>query len=98
MTKRELINALEATPVSDDTDVILFDWQKNLDSSDDDGSIEGMYADYEIELHNLNPTSEEIEDYRDRMDDENAELKPVITLNFDNYDEMEGQMKQMSER
>lgn len=85
MTKRELITQLEALNVSDDTNVIIFDWQKNID----DESTEGIYSDFEIEVHHTNPTAEEIEDYRERLGDETAELKPVITLNFDNYDEPE---------
>lgn len=86
MTKRELIDQLEALNLSDDTEVILFDWQKSLDNADDEGTLEGVYTDFEVIVENENPTPEQTEDYRIRVENDKAELTPVILLSFDNYD------------
>lgn len=87
ITKRQLIDMLENTPVSDDTEVILYDWQKNI--AIDQLNDEGIYPDFELEIINPNPTEQEHQEFRDAVSDPEAFLQTFIALQFDNYDEPE---------
>lgn len=82
MTKREVINALEASPLSDDAPVKIYDHRKNLTSDHGEGSSDGIY-DFEVGALNDNLTDEEIEEIRDEY---GIESIPFIVLVFDNPD------------
>lgn len=81
MTKRELINQLEALNVPDDTDVNIYDHMKNMGDDDGSGSSIGMYSEYTVGLMNDDLTQEEI----DNFEIEHGIIPGVfIVLVFDN--------------
>jgi|ERR1700761_216878 len=83
MTKREIINQLEALPVSDDTQVVIFDWRKNLGNDDGEGSREGWYEKLDIDLINHNLSDDEKIDH---FEITGFEPEVFITISFENND------------
>jgi hypothetical protein len=79
MKKEKLIEQLQMLP--DGVEVILFDWRKNLSEDSGDGSSAGIYPEFDVELHQLEP--DEAEFYKEQHDED---FKPFAALGFGNDD------------
>lgn len=78
MKKSELIAKLSAIP--GDPEVALFDHRMNLDNDYGDGSSEGIYNEFGVELINAELDPQDFEDMDTPMP------KPFIGLTFENPD------------
>jgi hypothetical protein len=90
MTRRELINKLEAMPVSDDARVWLWDIERDANQiSDGDSASTSMY-DFEIGVLNESLTEDEKEHYREAI---GIEPEPFIAITFSNpdYEDLEAE-------
>lgn len=86
MTKRELINKLEALPIGDDANIYVWDAERDAHQcGDGDAASTSMY-DFEVGILNDNLTEDEKEYHREII---GTEPKPFIIISFDNpdYDE-----------
>jgi hypothetical protein len=82
MKKEKLIEELQKLP--DGIEVVVFDWRKNLSEDDGDGSGAGIYPEFDVEFHQLEP--DEAEYFKERND---KDFVPFISLGFksDDYDD-----------
>lgn len=78
MKVSELIKALQEYP--QDIEVKIFDWRKNLNDMDEDGSSEGIY-DFNVNMEVL--SDDEKEYYKDFHD---RDFKPFLELSFNSDD------------
>lgn len=79
MKKEELIEKLKSLP--DGVEVSIMDWRKNLGTDIGDGSSEGIYPNFEIDLISL---SEEESEYFEEQ--HGKPFVPFIALCFLNED------------
>jgi len=85
MTKRELINDLEAmVDVPDDATVVLLDFRKSLKGGDE--SVDGQYTHIFVEAGNVNMDADAIEAHTEIT---RFAPEPIVIINFDNPDEMD---------
>lgn len=82
MTKRELINKLEALPIGDDAAVKLWDADRDAATSDGESPSTSMY-DFEVGILNDNMSEDEKEYHRDII---GSDPVPFIVISFDNPD------------
>lgn len=80
MTKRELINALEACNLPDDAKVKIWDIEKDAHESDGQSPSNALY-DFEVDTLNDNLSEDEKQEIRDEHE---FEPIPFIVLVFDN--------------
>lgn len=64
MLVEELIQKLQSFPAG--TKVCVYDYRKNLGDDIGDGSSAGIYSDFDVELHKLEP--DELEYYKEQND------------------------------
>lgn len=84
MTKRELINKLEALPIGDEATVCIWDVERDAhECTDGDSPSTSMYSDFEVGLLNDKMTEDEKQYHRDILE---SEPEPFITITFDNPD------------
>lgn len=79
MLVEKIIEELQKFPKG--TEVCLYDWRKNLRNDVGDGSSEGIYPDFDIELRTLK--SDEAEFFKEMHD---QEFTPWIAIGFNNSD------------
>jgi hypothetical protein len=79
MKVEEVIEQLKKFPLG--TNVCIYDCRKNLVDDDGDGSGAGIYPDFEIEMHTLEP--EEVEFYKEQND---KDFVPWVAIGFKNDD------------
>lgn len=82
MTKRELINKLEALPIGDEAKVLVWDADRDAYDSDGESPSTSLYE-FGIDILNDNMTEEEKEYHRDII---GSEPEPFIVITFDNPD------------
>lgn len=80
MTKRELINALEACPLPDDAKVKIWDHEKDARECDGESPSSAIY-DFEVGTLNDDLAEDDKEFYREWHD---CDPTPFIVLGFDN--------------
>lgn len=79
MLVEELIKQLQQIPAG--TEVCLFDWRKSLSDDIGDGSSEGVYSDFKVEMVTME--DDENEFFKEQHD---REFIPWCGLYFDNDD------------
>ncbi len=82
MTKRELIDKLEALPIGDDAKVFVWDIERDAHVSGGDSASECLYE-FEIGVLNDNMTEDEKEYHREVI---GSEPEPFIAITFENPD------------
>ena len=79
MLVENLLEHLQKIPKG--TNVCIYDWRKNLGDDIGEGSSEGIYADFEISMVNLE--AEEAEFFKEQHD---KEFTPWLAISFENVD------------